>query len=65
MNQANRSRAATLGQTLVALSAALLLRQLLDPVMGSSLPLVTLFAAVAFAAWIGGIGSAVFVALPP
>jgi PAS domain S-box-containing protein len=37
-----------------ALVAAVLLRWLLDPVMGDSLPLVTLFGAVAVAVWVGG-----------
>jgi PAS domain S-box-containing protein len=39
---------------LLALAAAVLLRWLLDPVMGDSLPLVTLFGAVAAAVWVGG-----------
>src|SRR4029453_11060477 len=34
--------------------AAVALRVLLDPVMGDSLPLVTLFGAVAAAVWMGG-----------
>jgi len=39
---------------LVAVVLAVLLRWLLDPVMGDALPLVTLFGAVAAAAWLGG-----------
>src|SRR6266852_5057355 len=39
---------------LAALVAAVLLRWLLDPLMGDTLPLVTLFAAVAAAVWFGG-----------
>ena len=39
---------------LVALVVAVLVRWLLDPVMGDRFPLVTLFAAVAVAVWIGG-----------
>ena len=38
----------------VAVVAAVLLRWLLDPVLGGSLPLVTLFGAVAGAVWAGG-----------
>ena len=37
-----------------ALVGALLLRWLLDPLMGDALPLVTLFGAVAAAVWLGG-----------
>ena len=39
---------------LITVVVAVLLRWLLDPVMGDSLPLVTLFGAVAAAVWIGG-----------
>lgn len=39
---------------LVAVVLATLLRWLLDPLMGDALPLVTLFAAVAAAVWLGG-----------
>jgi PAS domain S-box-containing protein len=39
---------------LVAVVVAVLLRWLLDPLMGDSLPLVTLFGAVAAAVWLGG-----------
>ncbi|HET9887907.1 MAG TPA: DUF4118 domain-containing protein, partial [bacterium] len=35
-------------------AAAILLRELLDPWLGSRLPFVTLFAAVAICAWLGG-----------
>ena len=47
----------------VALVAALLLRWLLDPLMGDALPLVTLFGAVAAAVWLGGYRLAIPVAL--
>ena len=40
-----------------ALAAAVLLRSLLDPWMGDTLPLVTLFGAVAAAVWLGGYSS--------
>jgi PAS domain S-box-containing protein len=46
----------------VALVAAVLLRWLLDPALGDSLPLVTLFAAVAAAVWLGGYLPAIVVA---
>jgi len=40
--------------SLAALVAAVLLRWLLDPLLGDTLPLVLLFGAVAVAAWVGG-----------
>ena len=46
---------------IVAVVMAVLLRWLLDPVMGDALPLVTLFGAVAAAAWAGGYGPAFLV----
>jgi len=46
---------------LLALAAAVLLRLLLDPLMGDSLPLVTLFGAVAIAVWLGGYRPAIVV----
>ena len=49
------------GWALAALAGAVLLRWLLDPVMGGTLPLVTLFGAVALAVWIGGYRPAVLV----
>ena len=39
---------------LVAVAIAVLLRWVLDPLMGDALPLVTLFGAVAAAVWLGG-----------
>jgi PAS domain S-box-containing protein len=49
--------------SLTALAAAVLLRWVLDPLMGDALPLVTLFGAVAAAVWLGGYRPAVLVAL--
>ncbi len=46
-----------------AFALAILLRWLLDPVLGDSLPLVTVFGAVAVAVWVGGAGPASVVAL--
>jgi PAS domain S-box-containing protein len=46
-----------------ALVVALLLRWLLDPLMGDALPLVTLFGAVAAAVWLGGYRVGIPVAL--
>ena len=46
-----------------ALVGAVLLRWLLDPVMGDALPLVTLFGAVAAAVWVAGYGPALVVAI--
>jgi len=48
---------------LVAVVLAVLLRWALDPLMGDSLPLVTLFGAVAAAAWLGGYRVAIPVTL--
>jgi PAS domain S-box-containing protein len=47
----------------VAVVAAVLLRWLLDPLMGDALPLVTLFGAVAAAVWLGGYRVAIPVTL--
>ena len=49
--------------SLLVLAAAVLLRWLLDPVMGDSLPLVTLFGAVAGAVWVGGYRPALVVVI--
>jgi PAS domain S-box-containing protein len=49
-----RSSIASYGVAIAAVVAAVLLRWLLDPFMGDSLPLVTLFGAVAAAVWAGG-----------
>ena len=49
--------------SLLVLAGAVLLRWLLDPLMGDSLPLVTLFGAVAGAVWIGGYRPALFVVI--
>jgi PAS domain S-box-containing protein len=46
-----------------ALVVAVFLRWLLDPLMGDALPLVTLFGAVAAAAWLGGYRPALLVAI--
>ena len=45
------------------LAAAILLRGLLDPILGDALPLVTLFGAVAAAVWIGGARPGIVVTL--
>ena len=42
------------GLGLLAVAAAVLLRWVLDPLMGDALPLVTIFGAVAAAVWLGG-----------
>jgi len=47
----------------VALVCAVLLRWLLDPVLGDTLPLVTLYGAVAVAVWAGGYRPAIVVAM--
>jgi PAS domain S-box-containing protein len=48
---------------LAAIMLAVLVRWLLDPLMGDSLPLVTLFGAVAAAVWLGGYRLAIPVTL--
>jgi len=48
---------------LAAVLAAVLLRWVVDPLMGNALPLVTLFGAVAAAAWLGGYRVAIPVTL--
>src|SRR5215510_11447855 len=48
---------------LVAVVLAVLLRWLLDPLMGDALPLVTLFGAVAAAVWLGGYRVAILVTI--
>ena len=47
----------------IALVAAVLLRWVLDPLMGNAFPLVTLFGAIAAAVWLGGYRVAVPVTL--
>lgn len=58
-----RSAAVNYALALLGLVAAVLLRYALDQWMGSTLPLVTLFGAVAGAVWIGGYGPASLVSL--
>jgi PAS domain S-box-containing protein len=48
---------------IVAVLAAVLLRWVLDPMMGDTLPLVTLFGAVAAAVWLGGVRPAILVTI--
>jgi PAS domain S-box-containing protein len=48
---------------IAALAVAVLLRWLLDPLMGDSLPLVTLFGAVAAAVWLGGYRPAILITI--
>lgn len=57
----NSTRAYLLG--LLGLGAAVLLRWVLDPVLGDSLPLVTLFGAIAAAVWVGGYRPAIIVVI--
>jgi PAS domain S-box-containing protein len=49
----------TYALALAAVVLAVLLRWLLDPLIGDDLPLVTLFGAVAAAVWVGGFGPAI------
>ena len=58
-----RSAGITYAFAVAALAAAVLMRWLLDPVLGDALPLVTLFGAVAAAVWVGGYRPAVIVAI--
>jgi PAS domain S-box-containing protein len=58
-----RSPASAYGLAVAALVAALVLRWLLNPFMGDTLPLVTMFGAVAIAVWLGGYRPALLVAI--
>ncbi|MGH9145927.1 MAG: hybrid sensor histidine kinase/response regulator, partial [Vicinamibacterales bacterium] len=58
-----RSASARWALAIAALVAAVLLRYVLDPWMGDTLPLVTLFGAVAAAVWLGGVWPAVAVGI--
>jgi PAS domain S-box-containing protein len=58
-----RSFLKTYGLGFLAVLIAVLVRWLLDPVMGDTLPLVTLFGAVAAAVWLGGYRLAIPVTL--
>ena len=48
---------------IIALVAAILLRWMLDPLMGDTFPLVTLFGAIAAAVWWGGPRPAILIAI--
>ncbi len=58
-----RASLRTYGLGVVVTILAVLLRWVLDPLMGDALPLVTLFGAVAAAVWLGGYRVAIGVAL--
>lgn len=58
-----RSSIKTYALAIVALGAAVLLRWLLDPLLGDAFPLVTLYGAVAAAVWVGGYRPAIVVAI--
>jgi PAS domain S-box-containing protein len=58
-----RSTLISYALAIAALVAAVLLRWLLDPLMGDALPLVTLFGAVAAAVWAGGPRPAIVVGI--
>jgi PAS domain S-box-containing protein len=58
-----RSPFVTYPFALACVVVAVFLRWLLDPLMGNTLPLVTLFGAVAAAVWLGGVGPALFVVI--
>ena len=62
-NREARNAAVNYALSFLGLAAAVLLRYALDQWMGATLPLVTLFGAVAGAVWIGGLGPAVVVAI--
>ena len=51
------------GIGLLVLATALLLRWLLDPILGDSVPFITIFGAVAIAAWLGGVGPGALVTI--
>ncbi len=58
-----RNRAARYALSFAALVAVVGIRSVLDPLLGDSLPLVTLFGAVAVAVWMGGVRPAIVVAI--
>jgi PAS domain S-box-containing protein len=58
-----RPTAATYLKALAALAATVALRWLVDPWLGGTLPFVTLFGAVAYAVWAGGVGAGAMVAM--
>jgi PAS domain S-box-containing protein len=58
MGDRDRSAVSACLLAIVASAVAVLLRWLLDPVLGEQLPLVTLFGAIAVAVWFGGYGPA-------
>jgi PAS domain S-box-containing protein len=53
----------TYGLSIAAVAAAVVLRWLLDPILGDTLPLVTIFGAVALAVWFGGYWPAILATL--
>ncbi len=57
------SQAAKYGFALLSAAAAIFVRRLLDPILGSDLPLVTLFGAATFAVWFAGWRPAVLASL--
>ncbi|HEY6528709.1 MAG TPA: PAS domain S-box protein [Cellvibrionaceae bacterium] len=62
MNYFNRDSVLAYGVAIACLVAAVLLRWMMDPILGDTLPLVTLFGAAGAAVWIGGYRPAFFVA---
>ena len=54
---------ASYGASALALAVAVLLRWLLDPLLGDAVPFVLLYGAVAAAVWFGGVGPGVMVSL--
>ncbi len=57
------STLSTYGMALGTIAAAILVRALLTPLMGSAFPLATMFSAVAYSAWHGGFRPAMFTAV--
>src|SRR5690242_18340436 len=56
-------RVAGYGLSLMALAAVLALRWALDPLLGETMPIVTLYGAVAAAIWLSGLTAAVTVTI--
>jgi PAS domain-containing protein len=57
----NRRHIVAFGLSLLSLVAAVLARWLLDPLLGDDLPLITLYGAIAYSGWVGGLGPAIVV----
>src|SRR5947209_5099319 len=63
MGSTTRTALLRYGGAVILTALAVVLRLLLDPLLGEHLPFITLFAAVGFVAWYGGRGPALLALL--